>query len=104
METDKRLRGMCPEVVHVEEPGFYDQGDVEISAKVTITKEEIDSAELDSTIDAAARNIGKIELCNILNEIAVEEGMRPTWTPEIMSARASARIRAEQKRKKRKNR
>lgn len=91
-----RLRGETPHLIHVDEMPYYKEP-VEISANPTVEESEL--TEKHDLMDALARNVGKVELANMLNEIAVSEGQAPTFTPEMLSAVASARIRQQQKQK-----
>jgi hypothetical protein len=89
-----RLRGETPHIIHVDEMPYLKEP-VEISANVTIEESEL--TEKHDLMDALARNAGKVELSAMLNEIAVSEGQAPTFTPEMLSAVASARIRQQQR-------
>lgn len=91
-----RLRGAIPGVATMDEMPFFKEP-VEISANPTIEESEL--SEKHDLMDSLARNVGKVELANMLNEIAVSEGQAPTFTPEMLSAVASARIRQQQKQK-----
>ncbi len=89
-----RLRGETPHIIRVDEMPYLKEP-VEISANPTVTSEDVD--EKHDLMNALARVTGKEELSKLLNEIAVSEGQAPTFTPEMLSAVASARIRQQQR-------
>jgi len=95
-EPAPRLRGEIPGFVAIDEMPFFAQGsEIELTACPTITSDELDAKH--DLMGELTRSASKIELCTMLNEIALSEGQPATFTPAMLSAVASARIRQQQK-------
>lgn len=100
-ESEKpRKRGETKHFISVDELPFLKEP-MEINANVVVSLEDLEGKH--DLMDKLARVTGKVELSEVLNEIAVSQGQRATFTPAMLSAVASARIRRDQKQK-RKNR